>query len=135
MRIAFRLRNQSSRLSQLRPTHLHLISCEQDAAGRLGQDVWTILGFSTAKSCDHFYLLIQAAACGQTPYSNSFHVSIALKTVPIDCNWREFSPAPLISQALTPPLPMATTMSAQSSLSAGFFRSEPDAERSICSDW
>src|SRR6266851_345643 len=29
---------------------------------------------------------------------------------------------------------MATTMSAQSSLSAGFFRSELDAERSICSD-
>src|SRR5229473_5907329 len=29
---------------------------------------------------------------------------------------------------------MATTMSAQSSLSAAFFRSEPDAERSICSD-
>jgi hypothetical protein len=28
---------------------------------------------------------------------------------------------------------MATTMSAQSSLSAAFFRSEPDAERSTCS--
>lgn len=29
---------------------------------------------------------------------------------------------------------MATTMSALSSLSAGLFRSEPDAGRSICSD-